>query len=266
MTLLRAVLVDDESLARDRMRRLLTELDGVRIVGEAPNAAQALPLIVGERPDVVFLDVQMPGLDGFELAQAIAAEYRPFLVFVTAYADAAVRAFDVAAMDFLVKPVERERLQHTLARVHTAIDERRETPPSERALPGAGTAEDMLAQFKAFGQPVQYLERFAVTVGKRTQFLRTADVDWFQADDNYVRVSCNGKIHLVRATLGSIEAQLNPTVFVRLHRSVIVQLDRMLEVRVLPSGEWRAVLPGNVQFEVGRPYRDRLPGAPGKPN
>jgi two-component system, LytTR family, response regulator len=257
-TTLRVVIVDDESLARDRMRRLLTEFDGIVIVGEAANADEAIPMINDTRPSAVFLDVQMPGLDGFQLAESIAIEPCPYLVFVTAHASMALRAFDVAAMDFLVKPVERSRLQKTIERVMLAMRERRDD-----AAPST-IPEQLRALLGSVNAPVQYLERFAVTVGKRTQFVRTSDVDWFQADDNYVRIAAGQQVHLVRSTLARIEAQLDPAHFVRIHRSVIVRMDQVIEVRQLPSGELRATMPHDVHFDVARPYRDRLPGAPGR--
>lgn len=241
MRVLRVVLADDEPLALSRLRRLLADHADVEIVAEAEDAEGALEVIRANRPDVAFLDIQMPGFSGVELAGRLHMTPQPFIVFVTAHAGHAVEAFEAGAVDYLMKPYNEARLAASLTRARNALAAR-------HALDGG-----------AAGLPVAYLDRVAITIGQRTIFVRTASVDWFEARGNYVRLHAGRDLYLLRAGTGALESQLDPHVFTRIHRSYIVRLDFIKELRTLGPGEYRAVLADGVELPVSQRYRGRLP-------
>jgi two-component system LytT family response regulator len=226
----RALIVDDEPLARQRLRTLLADHPDVAIVGESETADEALRAIRTLRPDLVFLDVQMPGLDGFHVLDTMNVTPAPFVVFVTGQADHAVRAFDRAAGDYLLKPYDDSRLAKAVGRARAAVQNR------------GG-----------------YLDRMAVTLGKRTVFVETSTIDWIEARDNYACLHVGQQQHLVRETLATLESSLDPKHFVRIHRSAIVRFDRIKELRNLGLGDRAVILQDGTELSVGQKYRDRLP-------
>ena len=234
---LRVVIVDDEPLARRRLRSLLADHADVTVVGEAEDAETALTLVRAERPDVLFLDIQMPGRTGLEFLGSLSVTPRPFAILATAYAEHAVDAFDEGAIDYLLKPFDEGRLAK-------ALDRARE---HQRARQGGG-----------FGG-VAYLDRVAVTIGARTIFVALADVDWIEASGNYARLHVGKEHFLLRTTMAGLEEQLDPARFVRTHRSAMVQLDRVRELRPLPNGEFRLLLSSGAEVPLSSRYRDRLP-------
>ncbi|PCC73872.1 two component transcriptional regulator, LytTR family [Nannocystis exedens] len=238
MTALRVIIADDEPLARSRLRALLADHADIEVAAEAEDADAALQAIRGERPDLVLLDIEMPGIDGVALARRLHLTPAPLIVFVTAYADHAVDAFETGAIDYLLKPFDEARLATALNRVRTALAAR-------RALAGEAAPT--------------YLERVAVTLGKRTIFVATASIDWLAASANYVELHVGPEVHLLRTTLSALEAQLDPRVFVRIHRSYAVRLDAVKELRSVGAGEYRLLLTGGVELPVSQRYRDRLP-------
>lgn len=229
---MRALIVDDEPLARRRLRTMLGDHPDVEIVGECESAEEAIRTIRGSNPDVVFLDVQMSGKDGFHVIDAMNVTPAPFVILVTAHAEHAVRAFDRAAGDYLLKPYDDDRLAKAVGRARSAL-----------AARGA----------------VTYLERIAVTVGKRTIFVEATSLDWIEARDNYACLHVGEQRHLIRETLTSLESQLDPRAFVRIHRSAIVRFDRIKELRNLGLGDHAVVLRDGTEPPVGQKYRDRLP-------
>jgi two-component system LytT family response regulator len=256
---LRTMVVDDESLARQRLKRLLSQDARVQVVGEAADVPTARALLPQLKPSVLFLDVSMPGEDGFALLHDLPPELRPFVVFVTAHADAAVRAFDARATDFLVKPVRVERLLESITRAAEAVAARM---PSQSVFDDEVRAElARLVRDLAGGAsgPAVPLAHFAVTVGRRTRFVRLEEVDWFEADGNYVRLHVGREQHLVRMTMQKLEHSLDTQRFVRVHRSYIVPLDRVRELVQLSSGEYELRLTTEATLPVMRTYRDRLP-------
>jgi two-component system, LytTR family, response regulator len=240
--MLRVVLADDEPLALSRLRRLLSDHADVEIVAEAEDAETALAAIRGTRPDVAFLDVQMPGFSGIELAGRLHLTPQPFVVFVTAHADHAVEAFETGAVDYLLKPFDEARLATSLNRARSALAAR-------QALAGGSPAS----------LPVAYLDRVAVTIGSRTIFVRTDAVDWIEASANYVRLHVGRDIYLLRSGIGALESQLDPRGFARIHRSYMVRIDFVKELRTLGPGEYRALLANGLQLPVSQRYRNRLP-------
>jgi two-component system, LytTR family, response regulator len=227
---MRALIVDDEQLARDRLRTMLGDHPDVEIVGECARADEAIRAIRSERPDLVFLDVEMPGLDGFHVLDAMNVTPAPFVVFVTAHADHAVRAFDRAAGDYLLKPYDDGRLARAVDRARVALEGRRER-----------------------------LHRIAVSIGKRTIFVDVAAIDWIEARDNYACLHVGQRQHLVREPLSALEAGLDPKTFVRIHRSTIVRFDQIRELRNLGLGDHAVVLKDGTELPVGQKYRARLP-------
>jgi len=250
----RALIVDDEPLARDGLRLMLSGIDDVEIVGEAGDGAAAVRAIGTLRPDVVLLDVQMPGQNGFEVVESAAADHLPLVVFVTAYDEYALRAFQVHAFDYLLKPVSQARLAEAMERVRA--DLLRGSPPRERVL-------DVVDSARLGGRSIarsRYTVRFAVRDRDRYLLVRTAEIDWIEAAANYVRLNTRGRGLLLRMTISDMEARLDPAVFTRIHRSIIVNTARIQEIRPDPHGDFGVVLTDGRTLRMSRTYRGRLLG------
>ncbi len=241
---LRVLIVDDEAPARRRLRRLLASETGLMIAGECGDGDSALRLIASTRPDLVLLDVQMPERSGFDVVQAL-PDPSPAILFVTAFDRYALRAFDVHAVDYLLKPCTVDRLRIALARARERIAARRGDPAI-----GALIAELQRRR--------SYLSRIPVRTATRTIYVDVQAIDWLDAADNYVRLHVRGREHLARETLASLETQLDPYRFVRIHRSAIVQLDRILETRPTSHGDAEIVLRDGTRLAVSRTWRDAL--------
>ena len=244
MPTLRTVVVEDERLARRKLVMLLSTEPGVELVGDTGNAEEAVNLLRAERPDLVFLDIQLPGMDGFEVLQHAGLENVGHVVVVTAHDRYALKAFDVAAIDYLLKPYDRTRLRQTLARVQ-----------------GRGTSDlhgRLLALAERLGAGSERLHRLVIREGERIRFLDVGSVDWFESADNYVKVRVGVAEHLVRTTLQRLEQRLDPGRFIRIHRRLIVNLDRVREGRLGVRGDYEVVLQDGKVLPVGRRYRDRL--------
>ena len=242
----RALIVDDERLAREKVRHLLEREKDFAVVGESATAEEALAQIARKRPDVVFLDIEMPGGDGFEVVRRIGSPF-PKIVFVTAHRDYAVDAFEAEAFDYLLKPFDRGRLRKTLERVRTRLSAR-EPAPRE-------SLDRLLAALDSRGR---FLARLPVTAEGRTRFVDVSAIDWIEADDNYVRVHGAGGRHLVRETLTRIESKLDPDRFLRVHRSAIVNAAAVREVKRLFHGDLEILLRGGTTVRVGRSFRQGL--------
>jgi two-component system, LytTR family, response regulator len=244
---LRVLIVDDEPLARERIRACLEGVAGVEIAGECGDGEDAVADIERLRPDLVFLDVQMPELDGFAVLEALKVEPLPAVVFVTAYDEFAVRAFEVRAVDYLMKPF-------ACARVHDAVERVR-----ARA---AGTADEVAERLRALLRDLEprrgWLERIPVRVGPRVLFVRAADIDWIEGEGNYARLKVGGKAYLLRETLARLEERLSPEHFVRIHRSVIVNVERIREIQPMFKGTYQVMLHDGTRLTSTRTYRDRI--------
>ena len=250
---MRVLIVDDERLARDKLRRFLAEAEGFRVIGEAGNGAEAAERIRRERPDVVFLDVQMPGMDGFAVIEELPGEMLPAVVFVTAHDEYAIRAFEVEAIDYLLKPFDRARLRQTLDRVRRQLGR----DPGELAE----KLQRLLASRAGERRP---LRRIAIRSGGRIQSLPVDEVHWFEAADNYLKIHTARAVPLIRETLAELERRLDPDVFIRIHRSAIVRIESIREVECMFHGDYEVVLRSGTRLPVGRKYRDRLLEALGK--
>jgi two-component system LytT family response regulator len=253
---IRVVIVDDEPLARDGMRLLLGATPGVEVVGEAGDGASAIAMIGALGPDVVLLDVQMPGLNGFDVVEQVASDHLPLIVFVTAYDEYALRAFQVHAFDYLLKPVNPMRLADAMARVR--LDLARGGPGRERVMEVVDSVR--LAQG---GQPMtraRYPVRFAVRDRDRYVLVRAADIDWVDAAANYVRLNTRGHGFLLRMTLAEMERRLDPAQFTRIHRSTIVNTARVREIKPDAHGDYEVLLLDGRTLRMSRSFRERLLG------
>lgn len=220
---LRILIVDDEPLARERVAGLLSEETGVEVVGECRNGIEAVNSIKGLKPDLVFLDVQMPGLNGFEVLRALEPSRMPAVIFVTAYDKHAVEAFDVHAVDYLLKPYQPERFKRALERARQKMEG------------GAAAIAAQLARLiETEKEPDTVLARFSVKIGGKTQFVPVKDVDWIEAAGNYLVLHAGKDSHLVRETMAGVESKLPAGVFVRISRSALVNVERVKEIE--PAG------------------------------
>ena len=250
---IRAVIADDEMLARKFIRRMLKDEPDVEIVGECANGKEAVSMIRSEKPDLIFLDVQMPEKDGFAVLQSIPE--LPEIIFTTAYEQYAIRAFELHALDYLLKPFDQ-------ARFRDAIKHAKEHLRSARD-------KDVRRQIDALLQSVekkpQYLERLVIKSGGRISFLSTDEINWIEADDKYVHLHTSKINPMVRQTLNAMEAQLDPKKFKRIHRSAIVNVARIKELQPMFNGEHSVVLEDGTKLTLTRSYKDKLFELLGKP-
>jgi len=230
MTILRALIADDEPPARRKLRRLLEREPDISIAGEAATGHEAVALLRAERPHALFLDIQMPGLDGFQVVEALGDLDDTAVIFVTAYDEYAVRAFEVHALDYLLKPVTEERLSTVLERLRDQIEHK--TPASRR----------------------HFWKRILVEGARRAHFVKVEEIDWIEADRNYLVLHCGSQEHLVRATLTAFLQRLDPLDFARANRSAAVNLNRVRELRPRSHGEYEVVLHGGQEFTWSRRY------------
>jgi two-component system, LytTR family, response regulator len=258
---LRVAIVDDEPLARRTLRVLLEPQEGVEVVAEAGNGAEALDAIAAASPDLVFLDVQMPEMDGFEVLNALGPERTPAIVFVTAFDEHAVRAFDAEAADYLLKPFDDERFHRALSRARARIGDARVRDLASRLAQmlspaAAATSSSPSAVPSASATP--YAERIVVKKNSRVTLLDVQAVDWIEAADYVVRIHAGGAVHVLREPIAELEQRLDPRRFFRIHRSTIVNLDRVKELQPLFHGEYVVIMRGGAELRLSRARRDRL--------
>ena len=246
-TVIRALIVDDEPLARDAIRLALTQDPEITVVGQAADGEQAVSAIESLHPDLVFLDVQMPGLDGFDVVSAIGTDAMPAIVFVTAFDTHAVRAFEVNAVDYILKPFDDRRVAEALVRAKARL----------RAA-DVQTAEARLLQLLQDVRRHRAVERFMVRRGDRTHIVRPHEVDWFEGDGNYVRLHVRDETFKLRTTIQALCKQLDASEFVRIHRSTVVNLSRIKEIQAWFGGDYVAILHDGRQLRVSRTYAQDL--------
>jgi two-component system LytT family response regulator len=244
----RVLVADDEPLARERLRVLLSREDWLEVVAECPNGTEAIASIDKLQPDLVFLDVQMPGADGFEVIETIGASRMPIVVFVTAFDSYALRAFDVHALDYLLKPFDRDRFEQALGRARQQL-ERRTNGDLERRL---------LELVQDLKPATQRLERFVIKSGGRVFFVRAEEIDWIEAAGNYVKLHVGTDAHLFRETMNALESQLDTNIFFRIHRSHIVNIERIKELQPWFNGEYVVFLNDGTRLTLSRGYREKL--------
>jgi two-component system LytT family response regulator len=250
VTRIRALIVDDEPPARRKLRRFLRERPEIDIVGEAGDGPMAVALIESKQPDLVFLDIQMPEMDGFEVLSALRTDRVPHVVFVTAYDEHALRAFEVGALDYVLKPVDLDRFNTALDRAMEQLDRWSPSTPDTRL-------EEML---QALSSVRGYLERFLVRERGHVLVVRVGDVAWIEAAGNYVRLQTKTASFLVRGTLKALEKRLDPSKFARIHRSTIVNLDRVARFEPWSHGDLLVVMENGTELTLSRRFRRRMPG------
>jgi two-component system LytT family response regulator len=238
---MRVLIVDDEPLARRGLRRLLESEAGIEIAGEAGSGTAAIEAIETLKPDLVFLDIQMPEMDGLTVVETIGPDRMPPVIFVTAYDQYAINAFDVNAADYVLKPVDPERF-------HRAVDRVRKQRSDD--------LEERLRRVLASARP--RTERLVVRSTGKIQFVNIEDIDWINAEDNYVRIHAAGKTYLMRETVSGIEQRLDATTFVRIRRSTIVRIDRIHEIKPLLNGTFELVLHDGTRVTSARRFREAV--------
>ena len=244
---LRALVVDDEPLARQRIRHLLRRATDIDVAGECANGLEAVKAIEDQKPDLVFLDIQMPELDGFGVVEAVGAEAMPPTLFITAYDQHALRAFEVHALDYLLKPFSVERFHQALERARRWCIHQKD-----------GTGPNLEALIDGLRQERPCVDRLLVKQGDRHVLVRTATIQWIEAEDNYVRLHVEGTSHLLRQTMTGVLGRLNPAQFRRIHRSAIVNLDCIKEFQPWSGGDHLVIMRDGTKLTLSRTFRDQF--------
>ena len=245
----KVLIVDDERLSRRRVRRLLSLEPDCEVTSECANGMEAVAALKQSRPDIVFLDVQMPEMDGFEVARAM-AEAMPLVIFTSAYDEYALRAFEVQAFDYLLKPFDGRRFRESLQRARVRVECDRSGQVDRRTVQPINPQEPSAARITP--------DRIAVRNNGRVVFVKLADIDWIEAADNYVCLHCGKETHIVRETMNELEARLDPAQFLRVHRSSIVNLDRVRELQPWFRGDYRIVLRDGTELTLTKNHREKL--------
>lgn len=245
---IRTVIVDDVQLARERIKRYLASEPEIEIAGECANGREAVEMISAIKPDLIFLDVQMPELDGFGVLEEIGAAEMPVVIFVTAFDQFALRAFEVHALDYLLKPFSRERFREAMAHARSHIEREGERDFNLR----------LSALLKDVKSEPKHLKRLAIKSSGRVLYLLTDEIDWIESAGNYVSVRAGKQSHLLRERMGQLEMKLDPTKFVRIHRSTLVNIDRIKELHPLFNGDQKVILRDGSELTLSRNYRDKL--------
>jgi len=244
---LRALVVDDEPLARQRIRHLLRRATDIDVAGECDNGLEAVKAIEDLKPDLVFLDIQMPELDGFGVVEAVGAEAMPPTLFITAYDQHALRAFEVHALDYLLKPFSVERFHQALERARRWCVHQKD-----------GTGPNLEALIDGLRQERPWVDRLLVKQGDRHVLVRTAAIQWIEAEDNYVRLHVEGTSHLLRQTMTGVLGRLDPAQFRRIHRSAIVNLDCIKEFQPWSGGDHLVIMRDGTKLTLSRTFRDQF--------
>jgi two-component system LytT family response regulator len=245
---IRTLIVDDEPLARERLAGLLAAEPDIEIVGQCRDGEEAVKAILEHTPDLVFLDIQMPQMNGFEVIEAVGAEKMPLVIFVTAHDQHALRAFQVRALDYLLKPFDRDRFHDALERARRQV-ERDDSGEIGRRL---------LALVKDLRRDQPRTDRLVVKSGGRLFFLRADEIDWVEAAGNYVRLHVGSTSYLLRETMNAIEGRLDPEKFFRIHRCRIVNMERIQELQPWLNGEYAVLLRTGTRLTLSRGYREKL--------
>ena len=250
---IRAIIVDDEELARRGIRGLAQQAGDIEIVSECGNGREAIEAIRTSAPDLVFLDIQMPGRGGFEVIEAIGAARFPQVIFVTAYDQYALKAFEVSALDYLLKPIDEPRFLRALARARAVLSRERDSDLGRRL-------GQLLTEVHHTPPAVAaaLTDRIPIKTRGRVVVVRVADIDWVEADGDYVTLHVGEKTWLLRETIATAEARLAPARFVRIHRSTLVNADRVREMRPLSKGEFALILADGTELKLSRNYRDAI--------
>jgi len=244
--MIRALIVDDESLARDALREILEEDRSIQLLKDCKNGKEAVASIQRDKPDVVFLDVRMPVLDGFGVIDKVGVENMPLTIFVTAYDTFAIKAFEAQALDYVLKPFDEDRFRKTIERMKKHLQ-----------MGSYGDLETRLRSLLSTARP-KYPDRLPIRTGGRIVFLQTTDIRWIEAAGNYLKFVTKEEGVLMRGTMSSLEGQLDPDRFIRIHRSTIVNVAQVKELRPWYTGEYVVIMTGGKELTMARRYRHHL--------
>ena len=245
---LTTLIVDDEPLARQGLRMLLSQDPDITSIQEVRDGKEAVKAILKTRPDLVFLDVQMPEMDGFSVLQEVGVERMPAVVFVTAHDRYAIQAFEINAIDYLLKPVTEDRFAQALTRAKSRLQSSSEDD----------TSRQIIGLLQTIASPQRYLKRLAVRSAGKTVFVDVEEIDWIEAAENYVQLHTSRARHLLHVPLNTLEKSLDPEVFLRVHRSIIVKIGRIKELQPGPHGDYVIILQNEVRLRSGRSYNEKL--------
>jgi two-component system LytT family response regulator len=249
---MKILIVDDEPLARSRIRKMLKSEAHIESIIEATNGGDAIERIRADRPDLIFLDIQMPDMDGFSVLELAGKEILsqiPAIIFVTAFDQYALKAFEFHALDYLLKPFDRERFNEALERARTQINNRQD---------GSSSDPRILGLLEKITSEREYLEWVTVKKGERILLLKVSDIHWIEAQGNYVSLKFEKESQLLRETMDKMESQLDPRSFIRVHRSTIININQVKELHVWARGEYRVITHSGKAFTLSRGYRSRL--------
>lgn len=265
MQTIRALIVDDERLARETLRLLLDHHESIEIIGECEDGSKAVDVIREEEPDLVFLDIQMPEMNGFEVIETIGPNNMPIVIFVTAYDQYALRAFEAQALDYLLKPFDDDRFEQALNRAVERVQQRQVGSLSTKLVdllsgmkdgaPDDGTEAD---------PPGAYVERIMIKERGSISFVKVDDIDWIEAAGDYVSIHAGKKAHLIRETMTGLTKKLDPNRFVRIHRSSIVSIDAIKELKPYFHGDYIVILKNGKELKLSRRYWDQVEKALGQ--
>lgn len=263
METLRAIIVDDESLARKGLRLRLDKMQGVSVLAECANGREALEAVSADKPDVMFVDIQMPGMSGFDLVSKLQSDDMPLVVFVTAYDEYAIEAFDVHAVDYLLKPIDDDRLESAVERARQHLAQRGAVSDKQRLLELiisiTGKSEVSVSRLLQDHSGVKaYPDKLAIKDSGETTLVKMAEIDWVDAAGDYMCIHANGETHIMRITMKQLEEKLDPNIFQRVHRSTIVNLDRVVKVCSHMNGEYYLTLVNGSQVKMSRSYKDKV--------
>ncbi|MGO8678829.1 MAG: LytR/AlgR family response regulator transcription factor [Limisphaerales bacterium] len=250
---LSALIVDDEPPARSKIRNFLAARADIDVLGEAGDGVEAIEKIIQLRPDLVFLDIQMPRGDGFDVLREVYPHHKPMIIFTTAYDEYAIRGFEVEALDYLLKPFTAERFHKAIERAVRQRDS------------GTDLADKMLRLLDEARRSARRAQRILVRGKDRLFFLKTSEIEWAEAEEKYVLLHTRSERHLLRQSISALEAQLAPASFVRIHRCYLVNIEAVRELLPMGQGDCVAVLKSGLRLNVGRSYKDRLLDAMGEP-
>ena len=260
---LRAIIVDDEPLARKGLRLRLAEIENVEVIAECANGREALKEVAETNPDLMFLDIQMPGMSGFDVISKMQQDEMPLIIFVTAFDQYAIEAFDVHAVDYLLKPIDADRLAEAVERAISHADQNGAVTDKQRLLELiisiTGKSENSITQLLRDHTGVKsYPDKIAIKDGSETTLVLSRDIDWVDAAGDYMCVHANNETHIMRITMKELEEQLDPANFQRVHRSTIVNLDRVDKVCSHMNGEFHLLLNNGSSIKMSRSYKEKV--------
>lgn len=263
MSLLKTIIVDDESLARRGLAIRLQHIPEIDVIAECGDGIEAVRAIAEYSPDLVFLDIQMPGMNGFQVIEQLQTDNMPLIIFVTAYDEYALDAFKVHAIDYVLKPIDDDRLHEAILRAMSHRDQEASSRTKQKlvelVMGMTGASASSIEQMAEDAQPIkQWPDKLTIKDGSEIQFIKVSNIQWVDAAGDYMCVHAEGKTHIMRITMKQLEGMLNPAMFLRIHRSTIVNADEITTAQTLNNGEYMLTLEGGSQLKVSRSYRDKV--------